>query len=211
MSDSGETPLGVVLAGGKSSRMGRDKARLTFFGQPLLCRAVEVLAQVTGEVLVSGRDPAPFGLKAPWLPDDPPELGPAGGVLTVLDAVRRSCLVVSCDLPFLDASILSRLVAAWRRRPAGAVMTTFRMVETGFMEPLVAVYDPPGIGLLRRNLAMGQRRLSVVFPENLRWHVDYSKKDRTVARAFFNVNSQPDLILARGMEEPIDRRRRETS
>lgn len=203
MSQPGETPLGVVLAGGKSSRMGRDKAWLTFFGQPLLCRVADVLARVTGEVFVSGRDPAPFGIKAPWLPDETPELGPAGGVLTVLAAVGRSCLVVSCDLPFLDEAALARLVAAWRQRPAGAVMTTFRIVETGFVESLVAVYDPPGIEILRRSLARGQRRLSAIFPEDLRWHVDYSKTDQSAARAFFNVNSPPDLTLARGMEEPI--------
>jgi len=203
VSQPGETPLGVVLAGGKSSRMGRDKAWLTFFGQPLLCRVADVLARVTGEVFVSGRDPAPFGIKAPWLPDETPELGPAGGVLTVLAAVGRSCLVVSCDLPFLDEAALARLVAAWRQRPAGAVMTTFRIVETGFVESLVAVYDPPGIEILRRSLARGQRRLSAIFPEDLRWHVDYSKTDQSAARAFFNVNSPPDLTLARGMEEPI--------
>ena len=202
MSDPDGLPLGVVLAGGKSSRMGRDKAWLTFFGQPLLRRVADVLARVTGEVFVSGRDPAPFGLTVPWLPDEMPELGPAGGILTVLSAVRRSCLVVSCDLPFLDEATLHRLVAAWRERPAGAVMTTFRIVETGFVESLVAVYDPEGVEILRRHLERGQRRLSAIFPDTRRWHIDYSAASPE-ARAFFNVNSPPDLTLARGMEEPL--------
>lgn len=203
MNPAGETPLGVVLAGGKSSRMGRDKAWLSFFGQPLLCRVADVLADVTGEVLVSGRDPSPFGLNIPWLPDDMPELGPAGGVLTALAASRRACLVVSCDLPFLDAPTLFRLVAAWRQRPDGALMTTFRIVETGFVESLVAIYDFAGAALLRHNLERGQRRLSAIFPESLRCHIDYSRADQPTARAFFNVNAPPDLIEARSMEDGI--------
>lgn len=201
MNPAGERPLGVVLAGGKSSRMGRDKAWLTFFGQPLLRRVADTLAEVTGEVMVSGRDPSPFGLSLPWLADEMAELGPAGGVLTVLAATNRSCLIVSCDLPFLDAAALTRLVAAWRTRPASALMTTYRIVESGYVESLVAIYDPEGADVLRRNLEQGQRRLSAIFPESLRCHVDYSRADTDAARAFFNVNSPPDLIRARGMEE----------
>ena len=89
MTEAEDLPLGVVLAGGKSSRFGRDKARLSFCGQPLLRRVAERLGRVTGEVLVSGRDPADCGLGVPWLPDALPGFGPASGVLTVLAAVGR--------------------------------------------------------------------------------------------------------------------------
>ncbi len=197
----GETPLGVVLAGGKSSRMGRDKAWLAFFGQPMLCRVADVVVRVTGDLLVSGRDPAAFGIRAPWLPDAVQDVGPAGGVMTVLEATGRPCLMVSCDLPFLEEAALERLVAAWRMRPATALLTTFRCVETGYIESLVAVYDPGGAALLRRSLARGERRLSAIFPEEVRCHVDYSRDDAATTRVFFNVNSPPDLIRARGMED----------
>uniref|UniRef100_I2Q0H6 Probable molybdenum cofactor guanylyltransferase n=1 Tax=Desulfovibrio sp. U5L TaxID=596152 RepID=I2Q0H6_9BACT len=203
MSVSLQTPLGVILAGGKSSRMGRDKAWLTFFGQPMLCRVANVLGRVTGELFVSGRDPAAFGLDVSWLPDETLDLGPAGGVLTVLEAVGRPCLVVSCDLPFLDEATLTRLVDAWRARPATALMTTYRIVETGFIESLVAIYDPSSAPLLRRRLREGERRLSAIFTEDLRWHIEYSRADQAAARAFFNVNSPPDLTRARGMEARI--------
>lgn len=200
MSGGGETPLGVILAGGKSSRMGRDKAWLSFFGQPLLTRVAGVVRNVTGDLWVSGRDPSLFGIDAPWLPDETPDLGPAGGVLTMLAATGRACLVVSCDLPFLDEATLERLVATWRQRPATALMTTYRIVETGYVESLVAVYDPAGESRLRRHLAQGQRRLSAIFPEECRWHLDYSREDKDAARPFFNVNAPPDLTRARSME-----------
>lgn len=201
MSAGGERPLGVILAGGKSRRLGRDKAKLTFFGRPLLRGVAEVVSRVTGEVVISGRDPAEFGLPFPWLADEIPDVGPAGGVLTVLAATGRPCLVIPCDLPFLDEATLVRLIEAWRGRSSTALMTTFRIIETGYVESLVAVYDPFGVSLLRRNLRRGERRLSAIFPEELRCHVDYSRTDATLARAFFNINSPPDLALARGMED----------
>lgn len=199
---SGLLPQGVILAGGKSRRLGQDKAWLTFFGQPLLCRVADVLSQITGSVLVSGRNPAVFGLDAPWLPDAILDQGPAGGILTVLTAVGRSCLVVSCDLPFLDEDTLSRLVEAWRGRGPDVLMTSYRMVETGYLESLVAIYEPEAIPLMRACLAREERRLSAMFPEHRRLHLDYHQTDPNEARAFFNVNAPPDLKLARKMERP---------
>lgn len=195
-------PLGVLLAGGQSTRLGRDKAWLSFSGRPLLRRVAEVLGQVTGEVFVSGRDPAAFGLPVPWLPDATPGLGPAGGVLTVLGAVKRSCLVISCDLPFMDEATLWRLVELWRRRGPQVVMTSYRIVETGYLESLVAVYEPEALPFMRRCLAQKERRLSAMFPEDRRVHLDYRRADAAVARAFFNINAPPDLTWARGMENP---------
>jgi molybdopterin-guanine dinucleotide biosynthesis protein A len=202
MTGTSRLPLGVLLAGGKSTRLGRDKAWLTFFGQPLLCRVADVLARVTGEVLVSGRDPAPFGLDLPWLPDETPGQGPAGGVLTVLDAFRRPCLVVSCDMPFLDEATLERLMAVWRTRRPDVLMTSYRIVESGYLESLVAVYEPEAIPFMRQCLDRQERRLSAMFPEDRRVHLDYSRADAPVARAFFNINAPPDLKRARGMEDP---------
>lgn len=195
-----QKPLGIVLAGGKSRRMGNDKAWLPFFGQPLLRHVAGTLANVTGEILVSGRDPSAFGFDAPWLPDDEPNLGPAGAVLTVLRATGRPCLVVSCDLPFLDEATLFRLLTVRRSRERHILMTTFRIVEKNYIESLVSVYEPEGVPLLCRALARGERRLSAIFPESLRLHIDYSQNDSTVALPFFNVNSKRDLTQAKNFE-----------
>lgn len=197
-------PLGIVLAGGKSSRMGNDKAWLPFFGQPLLRHVASTLANVTGEILVSGRDPSAFGLDAPWLPDDEPGLGPAGAVLTVLRATGRPCLVVSCDLPFLDEATLFRLLTIRRSRERHMLMTTFRIMEKGYIESLVAVYEPEGVPLLCCALARGERRLSTIFPESIRLHIDYSQKDSAVALPFLNVNSKKELTQAKAIEALLE-------
>jgi len=195
-----EDVLGLVLAGGKSRRLGRDKAQLRFFGGSLLANAAALLSRLFKETLVVGRDTAPFGIDARWLPDDIPGQGPAGGILTALRHSGMPCLAVSCDLPFMNEETLSRLLAVRDARPEGTLMTTFRQEETGFVESLTAIYEPEGVQRLEEAIAQGIRKLSVIFPESVRCHAPYSVADPVRARAFFNVNFPTDLATAREME-----------
>ncbi|MEF3696480.1 molybdenum cofactor guanylyltransferase [Desulfolutivibrio sp.] len=195
-----DTVLGVVLAGGGSTRLGRDKAAEVIGGRSLLAATVELLVRVVGEAAVSGRDPAPFGVAVPWLPDAVTGTGPAGGILTALEAYGRPILAVSCDLPFLRQDTLTNLLEARRRRPATALMTTYRRTDTGYVESLVAVYEPAGAPILRRAVESGLYRLSAVFPETIRHHLDYDPADPLAAKPFFNINYPRDLELAREME-----------
>ncbi|EPR37320.1 Molybdopterin-guanine dinucleotide biosynthesis protein A [Desulfovibrio sp. X2] len=190
-------PCGVVLAGGKSTRLGHDKAFVPYRGGDLLGQAVNRLCAVLPEVWVVGRDPSPHGLSLPWRMDERPGMGPAGGVLTALRAVGRSCLVTSCDLPLLDENVLLRLLAAWRERPAGALMTTFLQVETGFIEALVSIYEPRAVALLEETLDRGLHKLSAIFPPEVRHHIPYSRDD---ALCFFNVNYPADLAVLQTLE-----------
>src|SRR5690348_14599122 len=89
---------GFVLAGGRSRRMGRDKALLEWRGGTLLQHMTGLLATVCNPVLVVGRDE---------LPDLVPGLGPVGGIVTALKhTVTRFNLVVAVDLPFLTSDFL---------------------------------------------------------------------------------------------------------
>lgn len=111
---------GLVLAGGASRRMGRDKALLSVDGETLLERAQRLLLAAGADpVLVSGARPG-------GIPDCRPGLGPAGGLASVIQAqpqlIDRLVLVVPVDMPYLTASSLQRLAAVpegacFRRRP----------------------------------------------------------------------------------------------
>jgi molybdopterin-guanine dinucleotide biosynthesis protein A len=108
MMDRGWT--GVVLAGGRSSRMGRDKALLEVDGVTMLERMIELLRPHCREVLVIG-DPARYApTHARVVPDDLPDRGPLGGVVTALARARYvRLLVVACDMPGLSDRLLVRL------------------------------------------------------------------------------------------------------
>lgn len=195
--------VGVVLAGGKSSRLGRDKAGLRFSGETLLAATVALLRRVTGEVMVVGRDPSPLGIDAPWALDDMPGQGPAGGILTALRITGKPCLAVSCDLPFMDKETLRGLLDARSARPGKCLMTTYRQVETGFVESLTAIYEPEAAPVLAAALGRGERKLSAIFPEPMRRHLPYRTGDAVRSRAFFNINFPLDLEQAREMERAL--------
>ncbi len=182
--------VAVILAGGKSRRLGRDKAAVLVDGEPMLARGVRLASLFCPRVAVAGRDPGPLCPGVPWFLDQEPGLGPLGGIVTALERFGTSCLVLSCDLPFLDRTTLERLLEAWRARPPHAVLTTFQQRETGFIEALVAVYEPQAAQILRRANEQGCRKLSQAIPAALRHVIVYSVADD---QPFFNVNTPEQL------------------
>ncbi|MBN1278682.1 MAG: bifunctional molybdenum cofactor guanylyltransferase MobA/molybdopterin-guanine dinucleotide biosynthesis adaptor protein MobB [Chlorobiaceae bacterium] len=139
-----ETPLsGLILAGGKSSRMGTDKALITYHGKNQLIHTSSLLSSYCREVFISCRaDQKPkyeaFGL--PIITDRYLETGPAGGILSAQSRYpERAWLTVACDMPFLGTELLDTLLD---NRMHLRFATAFRNEDTGHYEPLCACYEP---------------------------------------------------------------------
>jgi len=191
--------VGVVLAGGLSSRMGEHKPALRLCENmpDLLSRTIALLRSCTAEVWVSCR-------KGQTVPDcrcihDMEEgLGPIGGIVSVLTALaqspRQAALVLSCDLPFMNESILARLIDARRTAKPGALMTTFLQAETGYIEALVAIYEKEALPLFEQAVAARLRQINLVIRPDQRTDVTYTRPE---ALPFFNVNYPADLEMAR--------------
>ncbi len=130
---------GLALAGGRSARMGRDKAAMVYRGKAQVDALRELLGAVCGRVFLSCR-PDQTGLSGELLPDRYDNIGPLAGILTALDARPDAAwLVCAIDLPFLDRATLDALVAG--RDPA-RMATAFRGRVDGKPEPLCAIYEP---------------------------------------------------------------------
>jgi molybdenum cofactor guanylyltransferase len=197
MRREGGVVAGVVLAGGKSSRLGQDKTRIVFSGASLLVRAVDLLKRHCPTVCVVGRSTA---LDAPGVrcyADHEPGRGPAGGIATALRILKQPCLVLSCDLPLMDDRTIRRLLAGWHAKPEQALMTTFQQVETGYIEALVSVYEPLALPRLEQAFAQSLYQLNRILPQAVRHHLPYLRSEAT---AFFNVNHPADLSMLRSME-----------
>lgn len=126
---------GIVLAGGASRRMGRNKAELTLMGKNLLERQADKFRELgIGDIMLSGKNcPALPGARV--IPDEYAGKGPLGGLHACLRAARNpTCLVVSVDTPLIPAEALAQLCQAHR----GGV-TVLR--HSGREEPLLGVYD----------------------------------------------------------------------
>ena len=191
---------GVVLAGGLSSRMGREKAHIRAYGNAepdMLARTRGLLHDVLEHVWVSCR---PGNLKegCACVMDIHPGLGPFSGVHAALTRARElgleAVLALSCDLPFMDIPTLQRLLRARDARAQGALMTTFRQKETGFIESLTAIYEVEALPCFEAALTAGERKLSRIIPAERRTDIVYAN---TEALPFFNLNYPADLEVFR--------------
>ena len=127
----------VILAGGESRRMGRDKAWIEVRGQPLLSRALATVRRAgADEVFVSGRKDGNYpGVDCPVLFDLNPGSGPLGGIERALGAMHSPMLLVlAVDLPNMTARFLRRLILCCDDRTG--VVPKCR----GELEPLAAIY-----------------------------------------------------------------------
>jgi molybdopterin-guanine dinucleotide biosynthesis protein A len=140
---------GLILAGGASSRMKRDKAALEYDGKSQLDRAYELACRHLARVYVSvreaqARDPA--RARYPLIVDAVPGEGPIVGIRSALASQKDAAwLVLACDLPFLTDAALEQLLA--ERDPA-ALATAFRSAHDGLPEPLCAVWEPAAAAAL---------------------------------------------------------------
>jgi molybdopterin-guanine dinucleotide biosynthesis protein A len=143
---------GLILAGGASRRMGRDKALLVFEGERLIDRAIQRLAPHCREVLVASGDGRRLDVPVMQIADDPAVEGPLAGLLAGLDAAGSADVaVVSVDAPFIDLAVL-----ALCQRLRGAAPVAAPVVD-GVVQPLHAVWDRSAALALRRAAAAGER------------------------------------------------------
>lgn len=206
--------IGVVLAGGRSTRLGQDKVRLRLpgDGRDMLARTADLLAACTDGVAVScrasseGNAPALPGVRS--IPDVEDGLGPFGGIWSALRELRQPILLLSCDLPFMDTPTLRRLIEARSTRASGAIMTTFLQAETGFIEALVSIYEPACLPFFEDARARNLRQINLVIPEALQSRVVYTRAE---ALPFFNINFPDELEQARRMAETVREQRHSTT
>ncbi len=144
---------GLVLAGGRSVRMGRDKGQMDWHGKPQREYLADLLHTCCAEVFISCRPDQALESAYPLLPDTFTDLGPFGAILSAFrHQPDRAWLVTASDLPLLDAATLEFLLA--NRQPR-RVATAFQSPQDQLPEPLIAVWEPKSYALLLAFLAQG--------------------------------------------------------
>jgi molybdopterin-guanine dinucleotide biosynthesis protein A len=189
----------VILAGGKSSRMGRDKALMPVGGQRIVDRIVAQLGRYGSETIVITNTPGDYRyLGLPLYGDVLPEKGALGGLYTALYyASRPYALVVACDMPFVNQPLLDHL---WALAPQhDAVVPRLN----GEAEPFRAIYSRACLGPMRAALDAGKMRVISFFPEVRVRFVDEPEIDQFDPEhvTFFNVNTPDDLERAEALAQ----------
>jgi len=181
-----ELPIfGLVLAGGRSTRMRRDKASLAYRGRSHLEAAVDLLAPLVERCFVSVRPDQvdePLRRRFAQIVDRQESLGPIAGILAAQHSHPQvAWLVVACDLPFLHTPALQQLIA---QRDRGAVATAFRSAHDTLPEPLCAIYEPRSAAALVDYAAAGGR-----CPRKFLLEQQATLLEPIDARALDNINS----------------------
>ncbi len=191
---------GVILAGGKSSRMGFNKADAEVNGETMLKIMIEKLREVTPNIIVSSGSISYPNI--PWLqiPDEFPQNGPMGGIYSVLKASTSSLnLIVSCDIPLVSVSLLKYIVSEAKEN--GALLTV-PVDCTGSPQMLCAVYHKDILPVLKQQIDLNQLKMrslldlvSVEYINITKEHPLYNEND------FINVNNASTLQVVRELWE----------
>jgi molybdenum cofactor guanylyltransferase len=192
----GSELAGFILAGGESSRMGRDKALLELGGEPLIVRTARLVESVAGPATVIGDADAFRALGLRTIGDDWPGAGPLGGIATALRASSAPwSLVVACDLPYLTKAWLEYAIERALASQADAILPMNLLGA----EPLCALYHERAEPGIRGALTLGTRKVTDAL-ENVRVETiepaEWKAFD-SEGLLFKNMNSPVDYVEAR--------------
>lgn len=187
---------GFVLAGGRSSRMGTDKAALQLNGRTLLQHAVQTVGRVTGsQVIILGSQQL-YVSYGPVIEDHYSGCGPLAGIHAALSNSRtRFNLIIAVDTPFLSSALLRHMAA--RALETGAVVTVPEI--GGYTHPLCAVYSRDFLPIAESALKSGSFKIVPLFPKDRTCIITEAELARFAfdPEMFDNLNTPEDMKRAR--------------
>ena len=186
---------GLVLAGGKSMRMGRDKGAIHWHGREQRYYVADLLKHYCGNVFISCRDEAQCGELSPdylTIKDTFTHLGPFGAILSAFREQPDSAwLVIACDLPLVDDSIVNYLIE--HRNPA-TLATAYQSQDNEYPEPLITIYEAKSYPVMLQFLAQGYS-----CPRKVLINSDITLLQAQVADALMNVNTPEQMSSAKSL------------
>ncbi len=181
---------GIILAGGKSRRMGMDKGLILYKGKPMISYSIDLLAKFCGRVLLSSSSNIydSFGLER--VPDLIENAGPMAGLLSCLKKSNTEInLCLPCDTPEMTEDIVSHLIDVANENPGKCIVPL-----TPLAEPLTGIYPLSVIPVLESLLNNNDHRMTSIFSH---FPVKYVPMDEFQANynkdIFKNINSANDL------------------
>jgi molybdopterin-guanine dinucleotide biosynthesis protein A len=184
---------GIILAGGKSSRMGLDKGLAMLAGSPLAAYPIRTLTVQTYRIIISSNNTeyAKFGF--PVVPDLFPEIGPMGGLYSCLvNSYTETNLVLSCDMPFIKPELFSFLLE--NSADNQIVLPSFDGIHP---EPMCGIYRKGILPLMEKFLEKGNYKLPDLFKEiNFRMIPLTPELEFNSRAMLMNINTLEDLHQA---------------
>ncbi len=181
---------GILLAGGKSSRMGQEKGLVEFRGKPLIQYGIELLSRFTDRIVIGSANQDYLAFGCELIPDEVAGKGPAAGLAAALNSsVTPWNIVLACDLPFLEVEFIDKLLSASTNYQAAVP------VNHGKIEPLAALYHRDLGPIFKEAVAIDNLALRKIL---LLCRVNYLEISQMIEKypnLFVNLNSMDQMDL----------------
>lgn len=179
---------GIILAGGKSSRMGSDKGLIHLNGKPMIQYIIETMESLNLPILIIANNEEYLKFGYPVYPDLIPELGPVGGIYTALSKTNASKnIIVSCDTPFVSKLLLELLIIESENE-----MVTVAEYENR-IHPLIGVYDKNALEVFRNSIEKNQLKMQLINKELNVKIIPLTGETDLNAMVFNNINTKEEL------------------
>lgn len=184
---------GIILAGGKSSRMGTDKGLQLLCGKPMISYTIEALTGLCSQIIISSSSNAYAGFGFNIVADEFPGIGPMGGIYSSLkQSTSTKNLILSCDLPLVTHQLMEYILQQGEKYEVAVPW------EGGsHYEPLCGFYNRSVINKLKSFIEKGNYKLPDLFKEiNINQLIINEKSAVHQPNLFLNVNTSADLLKA---------------
>lgn len=181
-----ETTTGIILAGGKSARMGHDKGLLSLQGKPFMEHIIEAMEPFVNTIIIvsNSSDYDVFNKKR--VLDIVEDSGPLAGLYTGLyHSETENNLVLSCDVPLINAGVLNELMEGF-----DAEKEVIQLESEGKKMPLIAMYKKQCMHHFKMRLDEGERRLQIAITELNTKTISVAPRLQGFVR---NINTRRDL------------------
>lgn len=190
MPDKLNNTTGVVLAGGISSRMGKDKGLMNLNGHALVEYAVDILKTITGELLISTNNPGYSSFGFPLVEDLVMDIGPMGGVYSCLkSSPTEKNIIIACDMPFVKPGLFNYLLDNMEDE-----LVVLPSKDGIYPEPMCGIYKKEILPTMEEFIHKGNYKLPDLFRKipfkmiTITGEMEFYSEEM-----FMNINSMEDL------------------
>ena len=182
----------IILAGGKSSRMGKDKALVKIQNNTLTEIVYNNLKDFCSEVIISTNNPDVSVTGVKIVSDKYKNIGPAGGIFSALSVSRyERNIIISVDSPFVTKDVFEYLIKTDKKN------TDVRIVsEKNLLHPLIGIYSKQFSDILLKEIKIGNYKIRDIIKKTSFEIIDVSSKDFYNKMLFQNINTEEDYITA---------------
>lgn len=178
---------GIVLSGGKSSRMGKDKGLMLYNNKPLIYHSIYLLKKFTDNIYISTSDPEYKQFSYPVINDLIPGIGPIGGIYSVVKQIQSEMhLIVACDMPFASEDIVSELLIFCNNYDIVVP------VHNNKTEPLLGLYSSKILDIIEEQINCCDYKLMNLLKRCNTKLVDVSHLVKNNSDVFKNLNTPND-------------------